>query len=249
MADTLLTLSLTGFLIFVVAGFVKGVTGLGLPTVAMGLLTFLMTPAEAAALMILPSLLTNVWQAVAGPDLRALAARIWPMLAAIFIVSILSSGLIAANDGTLINAGLGFVLALYAAISLAGPNFHLSRKAEPVAGPLVGAATGVLTGATGIFVIPSGPYLASLGLSRDQLVQALGLSFTCSTLALGAGLVWHGALDAGSLPGSLLAVLPALIGVAAGGWLRQRVDQQRFRFWFFICLGLLGVQIFWRALG
>ena len=65
--------------IFVLAGFVKGVIGLGLPTVAMGLLALLMTPAQAAALLVVPSFLTNVWQAM-GPELIPLVRRLWPML-------------------------------------------------------------------------------------------------------------------------------------------------------------------------
>jgi len=67
---------------FVLAGFVKGVIGLGLPTVAMGLLAIVMPPAQAASLLVVPSLLTNVWQAL-GPDLAPLVRRLWPMLLAI----------------------------------------------------------------------------------------------------------------------------------------------------------------------
>ena len=65
--------------IFVLAGFVKGVIGLGLPTVAMGLLALVTTPAQAAALLVVPSFLTNVWQAM-GPELTPLVRRLWPML-------------------------------------------------------------------------------------------------------------------------------------------------------------------------
>src|SRR3981081_866424 len=64
---------------FVLAGFVKGVIGVGLPTVAMGLLAIVMTPAQAASLLVVPSLLTNVWQAM-GSDLAPLVRRLWPML-------------------------------------------------------------------------------------------------------------------------------------------------------------------------
>ncbi|HEX5866243.1 MAG TPA: sulfite exporter TauE/SafE family protein, partial [Beijerinckiaceae bacterium] len=57
---------------FLLAGFVKGVVGLGLPTVAIALLGLVMTPAEAAALLVLPTFVTNVWQLAAGPRLHAL---------------------------------------------------------------------------------------------------------------------------------------------------------------------------------
>ncbi len=65
---------------FLLAGFVKGVIGLGLPTVSIGLLGLLMTPAQAAAILVVPSLVTNIWQAVVGGGLIALARRLWPML-------------------------------------------------------------------------------------------------------------------------------------------------------------------------
>ena len=59
---------------FALAGFVKGVIGLGLPTVSIGLLGLLMTPAEAAAILVVPSLVTNIWQAAVGGGLIATGA-------------------------------------------------------------------------------------------------------------------------------------------------------------------------------
>ena len=90
-----------------------------------------------------------------------------------------------------------------------------------------GLATGVVTGATGVFAIPAVPYLSALGLERDDLVQALGLSFTVSTLALGAGLAWHGAVPLHALGASALALVPAMAGLALGTRLRARVPPER----------------------
>jgi hypothetical protein len=67
-------------LTFFLAGLVKGVTGMGLPTVAMGLLGTIMPPAAAASLLIVPSFITNIWQLFAGPGFAAIAARLWPMM-------------------------------------------------------------------------------------------------------------------------------------------------------------------------
>ena len=76
-------------LVFILAGFVKGVIGMGLPTVAMGFLTLLMPPAEAATILIVPSFVTNVWQLAAGPRLVILLRRLWPMLAAIALATVI----------------------------------------------------------------------------------------------------------------------------------------------------------------
>ena len=68
---------------FVFAGLVKGVLGQGLPTVAVGILSLIMSPGEATALLIIPALITNIWQAWTGPSLGPLLRRFWPTMVAI----------------------------------------------------------------------------------------------------------------------------------------------------------------------
>ena len=233
---------------FLLAGLVKGVIGLGLPTVAMGLLGLAMPPAYAAALLIVPSLVTNVWQLLDGPRFGALSRRLWGMMLGIIAGTLAGSGLITGAAAPAAAAALGGALALYAVIGLAKLRLRVPPASERWAGPLVGAATGLVTGATGVFVIPAVPYLGSLGLERDDLVQALGLSFTASTLALAAGLAWHGALPLQAAGASLLALVPALAGMALGGWLRARVRPETFRLCFFVGLLVLGGELVWRGL-
>ena len=230
-------------LIFLLAGAVKGVVGLGLPTVAMGLLSLFMPPAEAAAILLLPSFITNVWQLAEGPRLGNLLRRLWPTLLALFISTVIASGVIASTKSAVASVALGGALLLYAAAGLCNFHIHVSPAAERWAGPLVGVITGLITGATGTFVVPAVPYLAGLGLARDELVQALGLSFTVSTVALALGLLWHDALGMSSVANSMVALLPALVGMFLGGQIRRRVSPERFRRWFFIGLGALAVHL------
>lgn len=89
-------------------------------------------------------------------------------------------------------------------------------------------------------MIPAVPYLQSLGLSREQMIQALGLSFTVSTLALAVGLAGQDALGGQALGASLLMLAPALLGMLAGQWLRQRISALLFKRCFFIGLAALG---------
>ncbi len=233
---------------FVLAGLVKGVIGLGLPTVAMGLLGLVMLPAEAAALLLVPSLVTNLWQLLAGPRFGGLLLRLWAMMLGIVAGTWAGSGLIVSATAHRATAALGAALVLYAAVGLAKLQMRVPPRSERWAGPMVGVVTGVVTGATGVFVIPAVPYLGSLGLERDDLIQALGLSFTVSTLALAAGLAWHGALPLQAAATSLLALVPALAGMALGGWLRARVRPETFRLCFFVGLLVLGSELTWRGL-
>lgn len=231
------------FLVFLLAGAVKGVLGLGLPTVAMGLLGLLMAPREAAALLIVPSFVTNVWQLAAGPAIDSLWRRLWPMLAAI-CAGTLAGGLLlppAGSGGAA--AALGGALVLYAASGLAAWRIEVAPRAERLAGPLVGLATGIFTAATGVFVIPAVPYLGGLKLERDALVQALGLAFTAATCALAASLLLAGELQVRDAGLSLGALAPALAGMWLGQGLRRRIRPAPFRRCFFAGLLVLGVHL------
>lgn len=237
------TLSLLVILTFLLAGLVKGVIGLGLPTVAMGLLGLAMAPAQAAALLIIPATLTNLWQLAFGGHLTGLIKRLWPMLLLIFLGTAVGTLWIGMAGGHWVVRGLGAALLLYALGGLFLPTLRVKPRHESWLGPLCGLITGIITSATGVFVIPAVPYLQALGLRRDELVQALGLSFTVSTLALAAGLLWRGALGSGELGASLLVLIPALLGMWLGQWLRQRISAVLFKRVFFIGLGALGAHL------
>ncbi|RUX00311.1 MAG: sulfite exporter TauE/SafE family protein [Mesorhizobium sp.] len=231
--------------VFLAAGLVKGVVGMGLPTVAMGLLAAAMPPAEAAALLLIPSLVTNLWQLFTGPSFGGLCKRLWTMMAGVVVGTVTGAGLLTGAHTMIASAGLGAALMLYALVGLAKASFTTPARHEAWISPLVGVATGLVTGATGVFVIPAVPYLQSLRLGREDLIQALGLSFTVSTLALGFGLFRAGALASptAQLAGSVLALAPALAGMVVGQALRQRMSVETFRTVFFAGLLALGAYL------
>lgn len=224
---------------FLLAGFVKGMVGLGLPPVAMGLLSLVMAPVEAAALLVVPAFVTNVWQLVAGPRFGPLLRRLWPMLTASVVGTLVAASLLHGRYGNEAIVFLGLALIAYATVGLAALRLHVPPAMERWLGPLVGAATGVVTAATAVSSFPSAPYLGALGLTKDDLIQALGLSFTVSTVALAVALAGGGALSPGVAGISLIALVPALLGMAFGAWVRGRVSEKIFRRCFF--LGLLGL--------
>jgi uncharacterized membrane protein YfcA len=237
---------------FVLAGFVKGVIGLGMPTVAMGLLVLVMAPAQAAALLTVPLFLTNFWQAM-GPGLMPLLRRMWSMLLGIclgtgYMAACAGQGLLTANDGARASVGFGAVLVLYGLLGLSSVRFSVSAGFEPWLSPLIGVITGVVAAATGVYMIPAVPYLQALGLEKDDLVQALGLSFMVSTLALAGILVQAGSLGVSVAGASLLGLVPALVGMALGQWVRSRVQSHAFRICFFLASIALGAHLLLRGL-
>lgn len=235
--------------VFLLGGGVKGVIGLGLPTISMGMLALAMPPAQAAALLVLPSLVTNLWQGFAGPYVGMLLRRLWPMLIGILAGTMTGTGWLVDGDARLAGALLGAALAAYGVLGLAAPHLHLPRRHEIWAGPLAGAATGLVTAATGVFVLPAVPYLQALDLDRAARNQALGLCLTMSALSLGLILAAASALGAlFSLP-VLLGVIAAALGMALGLALQRRLSPAVFRHVFFAGLILLGGIIVLRALG
>ncbi len=227
---------------FLLAGLVKGTIGLGLPSISIAVLAMAMTPAQAAAMMIIPSMVTNVWQMLVGPHLLRLLRRLWSLSLASAVGIWLAGGILTSADARLAAFGLGVMLVIYATVGLTAFRFTVARRHEWWMSPLVGLLTGLVAGGTGVFVIPAGPYFQAMGLTKDELVQALGLSFTVSTAVLAAVLWQAGALHFGNATGSLLAVLPALIGVALGQRIRSLASEETFRRWFFLGLLLLGAQ-------
>jgi len=232
---------------FLLAGAVKGVIGMGLPTVSVGLLSLVMVPVEAAALMIVPSFVTNLWQAAVGPHLLAVWRRLWTMMLGICAGTWLGSGLLTGDSTVLTVSALGAALALYAVVGLTKVQFSVAPRTERWLSPLAGVATGIVTGATGIFVIPSAPYIQALGMDKDRTVQAFGLSFTVSTVALAASLSLEGAYEVSVAGASALAMLPAAVGMAAGQWVRVRISADAFRLCFFVGTLLLGLHLALRS--
>lgn len=227
--------------IFTLAGLIKGTIGLGLPAVSMGLLTIFMSPFQAATLLIIPSMLTNFWQLFAEGHVLQLIRRFWLLLLGIIVGSVWSVFPTLGHSEFHSEALLGGMLALYGLYGLFAKKMPDLSRHESWLSPIMGYLGGALTVATGVVVIPVVPYLQTLYLKRDDLVQALGLAFTTSTLCLAIFLHQNPVEDIPiDYAMSVIALIPALIGMWLGKKIRYRIPEQKFRTVFFIGLIALG---------
>lgn len=226
--------------VFLLAGIVKGVIGLGLPTLAMGLLSTTMEPAIAASLLIIPSLVTNLWQLFIGPNFIALIKRLWGFIVGIFIGTLWSflPSLSASSTWTI--PALGAILIAYGCLGITTKKLSHPAHLEKWLSPFIGYFTGTISAATGVFVIPAVPYLQSLKLNKDELVQALGLAFTASTIALALQLSQDNSFDSIDYYLSIIALIPAMIGMYIGQYCRKIMSEAIFKRCFFIGLIALG---------
>ncbi len=240
MHDPLLVLIAVAFLF---AGFVKGVIGLGLPTVSMGLLATTMPPAQALAIVIAPAVVTNIWQTFVGPYLRDIIRRLWPLMIGTAIGIWLNAGALTgpyARHGAI---PLGLLLVVYAIIGLSKFNFSVTRRDEKWAGGIVGVATGMISAATGVQVVPSMPFMQAIGMEKDELVQALGVFFTVATLGLTINLTSSGLLTAATaLPGAV-AMACSFAGMFIGQAVRTRMPAEACRRWFLVAMIFLGLYL------
>lgn len=232
---------------FLLAGAVKGVIGMALPTVSLGVLAATLGLKEAIVLMLAPSLVTNVWQGLTGGHFIALMKRLWLLLAAMLAGTWFGAEALRTPDTSVLEALLGGTLIAYGGFGLATPQMPAAGPREAWMSPAIGGATGVLAGLTGSTVLPVVPYLQTLGMPRDAFIQAMGICF--STAALGIGLALGGRSllppDLGLL--SALGVLPALAGMMIGRNIRKRLSEQRFKQVFFVSVIALGAYIAARA--
>lgn len=229
--------------VFALAGLVKGVIGLGLPTIAMGLLATAMPPVQAAAVLLLPSFVTNVWQMIAGPALGRVVRRLWPMMIAVCVGTWAGLGLMTGASARYGTSFLGAALVVYAVTALVRWRLAVRAAWVPWLSPVIGALTGLITAATGVFVIPAVPYLQAIGLEKEDLVQALGLSFTVSTLALAVNVGAEGGLRVAMAGDTVVALVLACAGMWLGQAIRLRLSPAAFRAWFFSGMLLLGLYL------
>jgi len=224
---------------FIVAGIAKGAIGMGMPPIAIGLMSFAVPLESAIAIMIVPTMVTNIWQAIYGGGFRPLMRRFGTM-AVTAMVGILAVGYLLSDLGSPGTAGwVGVLLVLYSLIALTPYRPRVPRRAEPWANPLIGLASGAVAGSTGVAAVPFLPYMQSLDMDRHELVQALGIMFVFITGMLAVSLALHGAYHLTTSVAGIAALAPTMVGVWLGQHARRRLSAETFRRIFIF--GMLGV--------
>ncbi|MEM1399119.1 MAG: sulfite exporter TauE/SafE family protein [Pseudomonadota bacterium] len=230
-------------LTFLVAGTVKGIVGMGLPLISIALLTVAFGLPQAMALLLVPAFVTNIWQALAGRDGLRLLRRLWPFFAAATIAVWPGTLVLIQVDAWKLSMLLGGLLFAYALVKLLGASITITPKGESWLAPAFGVASGLFTGMTGVLSVPGVFFLEAIGLPKEQLVQSMGILFVTVTTMLALSLGAGGLLSADLGIGSLIALVPGLIGMAIGQRIRARLPEVLFRRIFFIALAILGAYI------
>lgn len=224
---------------FFCAAFLKGTAGLGFATTSLGIMASYLDMRLAIPLVILPSLLANAMVMIDAGGFVRIFRRFWLLYLSAVPGLLLGLHILGSGDSTLPRSVLGATMACYGLWGLWGQTFTLRQTPALTTG--VGLVTGLVNGLTGSQIMPILPYLMSLDITKDELVQAINTAFTIASLImlLGLGRLGLLSLDVGLV--SLAGVLPVGAGIWLGGRVRRRLPETVFRNIVLMLLVLLGI--------
>lgn len=236
--------------IALVAGFVKGVVGFAMPMIMISGLASIMAPDLAVAFLILPTLATNLWQALRGGLGAAMAsARAhWRFLVVLWVVIALSAQLITVLPQSTLLLILGVLVVFFAVLQLAGWQLRFPENARRFVELAVATVAGFIGGLSGVWGPPTVLYLTALDIPKVEHVRVQGVVYGSGALFLVFGHMQSGVLTPGTAVGSALMLLPALLGVAFGFQVQDRIDQALFKRLTLLVLIVAGLNLIRRGL-
>ncbi|MEM0989193.1 MAG: sulfite exporter TauE/SafE family protein [Pseudomonadota bacterium] len=235
--------------IFLIAGVVKGTVGIGLPTASVGLMSQVIEPRTAIALVVFPSLLANAWQIWRAGRVAEMLLRFWVYLVCLMgVIGLVSTFLTGALETQTLMVVLGAVIVLFSVMSLAWQPPFLPARYDKAGQAVSGIASGALGGMTGIWAPPMVTYLMASRVEKDAFVAATGVMIFLGTLPLIGGFWANGMITGPLAVISLAMTLPAITGFQIGEQLRRRLDADRFRKVVLLVFLVMGLNLIRRAL-
>ena len=235
-------------LIFLLAGTVKGIVGFGLPLVSITLLTPLYGLVDAIAVMVLPAMVTNFWQALNGGRFTSLWKRLWPLYLSGAVSTVIATSALVQIDVQWPTVLLGSVILAYSLVGLTAWQPAEPGRRETWLSPATGVVTGLITGLTGVLVFPLTIYFQALNLDRRALFQAMGVYLLMANVALALVFGWQSAFPEEITQLALIGIVAGFVGMALGQRIQAHLSAQQFKRVFFCSLAVVGAYIFLRAL-
>ncbi len=233
-------------------GFVKGAVGFALPLVAMSGISMFATPAEAIAAIILPAFFTNIFQAGRqglGPAM-ATAKEFWRFSLIVAFTILLVAQVVPYIPINIFFIVLGFLVMTAALIQLFGislpyPETPGQKRGFEVSAGLVAGGMGGLGGFWGPATVM---YLTALQVDKALFIRTQGLVYLIGSIMLVGGHLASGVLNQQTWPLSFAMLLPVAIGMVAGTFVQDKLDQKLFKKIVLIVLCCAGLNLLRRGL-
>ena len=230
--------------VFLIAGVVKGLVGMGLPTITIALTSLVLPLSDTIALIALPTIFTNLWQAAVGGQFRLIVRRQWPLIVPLGVALYLTMWTVGRKAPDWAFLVLAIVLVVYSTLGLFRLRLRIHADLERPLAPVIGVISGFVAGLVGVPVIPLMPYLQGLDIKPTELVQTLGVVLCATSVTLTVSLFKFGLLDGPHAIVSAIAVVPAVAGMWVGTQVRLRLSIEQFRLAVLWALLLTGLYTF-----
>lgn len=211
------------------AGLVKGAVGFGMPMIMISFLSFFIAPDLSLAILIMPTLVTNLVQALRQGLGAAIAGirkfRVFLIVGFVFLVS--TAQIVTRVSDTTLFLFIGSAITFFAIFQLSGWLPDIKRTAKFDAG--VGAFAGAVGGISGTWGPPTVAYLTAVNTPKAEQIRLQGVIYGLGSIALLAAHMRSGVITAQTLPLSAVMVIPAMVGVTIGYRWQTRISQAMFR--------------------
>jgi uncharacterized membrane protein YfcA len=223
-------------------GIVKGTLGVGLPLFAVPLMSLMIGSTQAIALVAVPVLASNIWQAWQEASWKITLKRFWPLMMTQAIMTVFAVHWTLSFTVKQLNMLVAFAVVLAVVSMLFKPSFSISPQKEKWTGALVGTLSGMLGGVSSLMGPILISYMMSLKLKRDEFVGAISVIYLNAAWPLYAAMYAFDRMEVIDIGYSFLALIPMAIGLSTGQKLRHKLSEDAFR------KVLLGFLIFVAAL-
>ena len=236
------------FAAIAIGAFLKGITGLGLPVVALPVLSYLLGLPHAISVLMLPILLTNLHQTVQTRAGWREATFLWTGLLTGAAGLGVGTWILNVIDPNKLNIGLGLMLFLYIGLRIFSPQFVLTDKTASRLAPVAGFLGGVAQGSTGLCAAVIVPFLQSTGMSRTAIIFTISTVFLIFSVVQFFAFLIAGLIKASFLIEGLLALVPVMLFMPLGGWLSPKLPKKTFDRVFLVVLAVVAIGLIEKGL-
>lgn len=236
------------FIAFFLGGVLKGMLGIGLPLMVISVLGIFLSPTLIVALLVVPIVMSNFWQAFRHGFPEGGIKRLLPMSLVFVIFTSIGAMMLTNIEQGLLFISLGTIVAGFSLLNLLGLKLVVPTRHEVWAGPFTGVVAGLMNGISTVNGPPLIMYLVGIQLEKDDFVKAYGLVALFGSLPLALSYIAVGIFGLQEFLISSLAMVPAFLGLWTGQVVRGHINQDLFRKVLLITLVLLGGNLIRRGL-
>lgn len=226
----------------------KGITGLGLPVVALPVLSYFLGLPHAIGVLAIPIFITNLHQSIQTRAAWREVTFLWPGLPGGIVGLLVGVWFLTIMSPERLSLGIGIMLIIYISLKVFSPSFAFSQPTAYRLSPLAGFLGGFAQGATGLCAAVIVPFIQSINISRTAIIFTISTVFLIFSVVQMSALAYTGLLELRYILEGFLAMLPVVIFMPLGNWLGKRISRTVFDRVFLVVLGVIAIGLIQHAL-